>query len=162
MPTKLIRFFTWSSALLLFITGIAKIVSATGSARLLQYSDSILHMPFREIFWAVGAVEVGVALIMFFSNSFLLKYLILSWLSTNFLIYHIGLAWSGGWQKTCPCLGNLTEALHISPHIADSALKIIVTYLLVGSYSTLFWIWRQKRKAACSGPSLETSVRSAA
>lgn len=27
-------------------------------------------------------------------------------------------------------------------------MKIILAYLLIGSYATLFWLWRQKRKEA--------------
>jgi hypothetical protein len=49
---------------------------------------------------------------------------------------------------TCPCLGNLTDALHITPQTADTAMKIILTYLLIGSYASLFWLWRQRNKPA--------------
>jgi hypothetical protein len=42
-------------------------------------------------------------------------------------------------------MGNLTDALHIPPQTADTAMKIILAYLLLGSYGTLFWLWRQKR-----------------
>jgi hypothetical protein len=44
-------------------------------------------------------------------------------------------------------LGNLTDALHISPQTGDIAMKIILAYLLIGSYATLFWLWRQRGKA---------------
>jgi len=43
-------------------------------------------------------------------------------------------------------MGNLTDALHIPPQIADTAMKIILAYLLIGSYASLFWLWRQHRK----------------
>jgi len=26
-------------------------------------------------------------------------------------------------------------------------MKIILAYLLIGSYATLFWLWRQRKKA---------------
>jgi cbb3-type cytochrome oxidase subunit 3 len=45
-------------------------------------------------------------------------------------------------------LGNLTDALHIPPQAADTAMKIILAYLLIGSYATLFWLWRQRGKNA--------------
>jgi hypothetical protein len=46
------------------------------------------------------------------------------------------------------CLGNLTYALNISPQKADTAMKIILAYLLIGSYASLSWLWRQRRKAS--------------
>jgi hypothetical protein len=42
----------------------------------------------------------------------------------------------------------LTDALHIKPETADTAMKIILAYLLIGSYGSLFWLWRQRRRAA--------------
>jgi hypothetical protein len=53
-----------------------------------------------------------------------------------------------GYHKPCSCLGNLTDALHIPPPMADTAMKIILAYLLIGSYATLFWLWRQRKKSA--------------
>ena len=71
------------------------------------------------------------------------------WLATSFLVYRIGLVWVG-YKKPCPCLGNLTDALHIPPQTADTAMKIILAYLLIGSYATLFWLWRQRKKTVSS------------
>jgi hypothetical protein len=81
----------------------------------------------------------------------------LAWLSTSFLIYRFGLVWAG-YHKPCPCLGNLTDALHIPPQTADTAMKIILAYLLIGSYATLFWLWRQKWKTPRLTPPAETTV----
>jgi len=30
------------------------------------------------------------------------------------------------------------------------AMKIILAYLLIGSYATLFWLWRQRKKSVSS------------
>jgi cbb3-type cytochrome oxidase subunit 3 len=30
--------------------------------------------------------------------------------------------------------------------VADTAMKIILAYLLIGSYAALFWLWKEKRK----------------
>jgi hypothetical protein len=57
-----------------------------------------------------------------------------------------------GWHKPCSCLGNLTDALHIPPQTADTAMKIILAYLLIGSYGNLFWLWRQCKKSAAVSP----------
>jgi len=45
---------------------------------------------------------------------------------------------------------NLTDALHIPPQTAEMAMKIILAYLLIGSYATLFWLWRQRKKSVSS------------
>jgi len=29
-------------------------------------------------------------------------------------------------------------------------MKIILAYLFIGSYATLFWLWRQRKKAGAS------------
>src|ERR1022692_729687 len=46
--------------------------------------------------------------------------------------------------KLCACLGNLTDALHISPQTAETAMKIILGYLPLGSYCRLFWPYRRR------------------
>ena len=138
-----------SSGALLFITAIAKLVSAGGNARILQMADPILSIPFRHVFWIVGALELIVAFICFFSKRLGLQAGFVAWLATCFLSYRLGLLWVG-YHKPCSCLGNLTDALHIPPQIADDAMKIILAYLLIGSYGTLFWLWRQRKKAISS------------
>jgi cbb3-type cytochrome oxidase subunit 3 len=41
----------------------------------------------------------------------------------------------------------MTSELHISSAFADTIMKIILAYLLIGSYAALFWLfWRQRRK----------------
>ncbi len=145
MQTKAIRLFIYSSAVLLLATAIAKLVSANGNARLLEYTDSILGIPFRDMFRIVGVIEFVIALICLFSKNIKVRVGLIAWLATGFLIYHIGLIWVG-WHKPCPCLGNLTDALHISPQTADTAMKIILAYLLIGSYASLFWLWRQRKR----------------
>jgi hypothetical protein len=44
-------------------------------------------------------------------------------------------------------MGSLTDTLHISPVVADNIMKVVLAYLLIGSYVTLFWLWRQHGKA---------------
>jgi hypothetical protein len=100
---------------------------------------------------AVGVMELVVAMLCFFSRSIQLAVSCVAWLATNFLLYRFGFAWMG-YHKPCSCLGNLTDALHIPPQTADTAMKIILAYLLIGSYATLFWLWRQRRVKPLSPP----------
>ena len=108
----------------------------------------------------LGMAEIAIALLCFFGKSQKLALGLVAWLATNFVVYRLGLMWIG-YHKPCSCLGNLTDALHISPNIADTAMKIILGYLLLGSYATLFWLWRQKRIASLAPPSPEKAIGSA-
>jgi hypothetical protein len=58
-------------------------------------------------------------------------------------MYRLGLWWMD-WKKPCSCLGNLTDALHISPQTADNITKVLLAYLLIGSYGLLLWQWKQR------------------
>jgi hypothetical protein len=147
----MMRNFIRSVGILLFITAIAKFVSGAGSARVLQTTDPLLSISFQYVFWLVGAVELIVALICLFGKKLGLQAAFVAWLATSFLLYRIGLVWVG-YHKSCSCLGNLTDSLHIPPQTADTAMKIILVYLLIGSFVTLFWLWRQRKKKAAPAP----------
>jgi len=56
-----------------------------------------------------------------------------------------------GWHRPCGCLGNLTDLdlLGISPHTADTIMKLVLAYLLVGSY---WLLWRSRRRSCLAAP----------
>ncbi len=145
MKSKLVFYFVRSVGVLLLATAIAKIVSACGSAHILQASDPILSISFRDEFWIFGVIELIVAAVCFSRDRVELQAMLVAFLATNFAAYRIGLLWIG-YRKYCSCMGNLTDALHIPPQTADLAMKIILAYLLIGSYASLFWLWRQRKK----------------
>jgi hypothetical protein len=155
MRIKITYIFIISAGALLLTTAIAKLISALGSAHILQNYDPILAISFRNDFWIVGSVELFVALVCLSGNRFgdriTLQVGLVAWLSTNFILYRLGL-WLVGWYRPCSCFGNLTDNLHIPPQTADTAMKIILAYLLIGSYASLFWLWRQRRKAVLLAP----------
>ena len=139
----LIRFFVLISGGLLCGTAIAKFLSANGSARILQSDDPIFSLSFHDIFLIAGVVELVVGSICLFSRNTKLCLGLIAWLATNFTFYHMGLLLVD-YTRPCHCLGNLTDALHLSPYVADVVTKAILAYLLVGSYGSLFWLWRKK------------------
>jgi hypothetical protein len=71
--------------------------------------------------------------------------ILIAFISTNILVYRIGL-WLADWRRPCRCLGDLTEALHISPEAASLALKVALAYLIIGGYFTLLASWIVNRK----------------
>lgn len=143
--TKLLRFFLLSAAILLFCTALAKIISSFGSDRVLETQETIFAITYRNIFRLFGTLELGVAIYCLFSKRIVVKAGLLAWLATGFAVYRASMSWVG-YIKPCPCLGSLTKELHVSPQVADSAMKAVLVYLLIGSYASLLWLWMQSRQ----------------
>jgi len=136
--------FILSAGAILAITGIAKVWTALAGTKVLAVVDPIVGIQFRHLMIGTGAMELAVALLCLFSKRTGLAGLLVGWLSTTFLVYRLGLWWLD-LKAPCSCLGSLTGALHIQPHTADNIMKIVLAYLLIGSYGLIFWHWRQKR-----------------
>jgi len=136
------RCFLLSAGSVLATTGIAKIWSGLGNSKFLAVIDPIFGIKFGQLMLVVGAAEIVIALVCFFSKRQTLALASVAWLSTNFVVYRLGLWWMD-WHRPCSCLGNLTDALHISPQVADNIMKALLAYLLTGSYGLLAWAWRK-------------------
>jgi hypothetical protein len=147
MPDKLKQFYLRSVGVALAVTAVAKLVAAAGSSRYLELPDPILVLKFRDVLLVAGLVEITVVWFCLFGTRIGTRCSLVAWLSTSFILYRIGLSRSG-WHKPCACLGNLTDALHVSPGAADIAMKIVLGYMFAGSYAILFLTWLQKRKAS--------------
>ena len=141
---RIYRVFFYSAAVLLSLTAAAKLISSTGHGKILLQVDPLTGFQFKNLFRIVAGIESVVVLVCIFSKRTWLPAGLVAWLATSFLVYRIGLV-AVGWQRPCSCMGNLTDALHIPPQTADTAMKIILAYLLIGSYTTLFWLWRQRK-----------------
>ena len=150
------HWFISTAAAILLVAGISKIVSGLGHASILERIDPLFHLQFRFLMLGVGTLELIVVVFCIIGCDQMRKIIVLTWLTTTLLIYRIGLWWVG-WHRPCSCLGNLTDALHVRPQTADTVMKIILGYLLIGSYASLFWLWRLKRTAVSAtvlaGPS---------
>lgn len=140
------NWFNLSAGVILLVTAAAKILGSLGHAEILRRVDPIFEMEFGRLMLIAGIVELLVACICFFSRRRIVGHVATAWLATCLLIYRAGLWWIG-WRRPCHCLGDFTDALHIPPQTADTAMKFILAYLLLGSYASLFWLWRQNRKA---------------
>jgi hypothetical protein len=151
MRNPSIEFFLKSAGVLLLATALAKLISAAGSARLLQIPDPVLNVPFRVLFCVVAGLEIVSAIWCFLDQNVKFRAGLVAWLGTCFVFYRVGLGWVGS-QKHCPCLGTLTDSLHIPPETADFGLKVILGYLLIGSYASLLWLWKQNRAPLSDQP----------
>ena len=138
--------FVLSAGAILAITGIAKVWSGLGNSKFLAVIDPIIGIKFGQLMLAVGVAEIVIALVCFFSKRQTLALGLVGWISTSFVVYRLGLWWID-WHRPCSCLGNLTDAIHISPQVADNIMKVLLAYLLIGSYLLLIWQWKSKQLA---------------
>lgn len=136
--------FIRSAGVVLATTGLAKAFSAIGMARALDTADPLIGIPFRQLLLLVGLAELLITFFCLFTDKQRLSLLAVAWISTNFLVYRLGL-WFIGWHHPCACMGSLAGVLHLSDQAADNIMKGVLAYLLVGSYAILFSQWRQRR-----------------
>jgi hypothetical protein len=146
MPLKriLMDMFLKGTGGALALTGLAKTLSAIGSARALDTADPLIGLSFRQVLLLVGLAELLIAFFCLFTNRRALSLWLVAWLSSGFLVYRLGL-WFIGWHHPCACMGDLAGVLHLSDHAADNVMKGVLAYLLIGSYAILLWEWRRGR-----------------
>ena len=130
------RWFIIIGAIILVFTGTAKIVSSFGTAKLLQSPDPVFALSFKKVFIVVGSIEIVVAFTCLITKNITMRLALLAWLASLFAFYRIGV-WMTGYNRPCSCLGNLTDALHIRPEIASTAMMFVLLYLIGGSYGFL-------------------------
>jgi len=128
------RAFYISSGILLSLLSMAKVVSATGDAKVLSTIDPIFFMSFRTLFCVIAVFEIAVAILCFRPSTGVLRPLAICWLSTSIVFYRLGLI-AVGYHKPCGCLGGFTDALRLSPEQADIIAKCVLVYLLIGGYT---------------------------
>jgi len=130
------RLFILSAGVLLFSTGVAKIVSALGKTAVLGKPDPIFGIHFNYLLLSVGLIELVIAVLCLTCANRNLALGLVAALSMNFMAYRLGL-WLTHWAGYCPCLGTLTQAIHLSPNRANLLTRLILIYLTLGSFSFL-------------------------
>jgi hypothetical protein len=139
-----LNWFAMSAASILLITGLAKIVSGLGSAKILTYHDPLLLMSFRQLLLLAGIVELTISIVCVFEKKPKVSIMLLLWISLVFCSYRVGLYWIG-YHRPCPCMGNLTDDLHLSPQIANLIMTGVLAYLLSGSLAASAYLWTKQR-----------------
>ena len=85
---------TWfivSAAVVLAVTGAAKVWTAFAPTKVLAVADPITGVSFGHLMLAVGVLELVIASICLFAKSQTLKLGLIAWLATNFVVYRLGL-----------------------------------------------------------------------
>lgn len=126
------EWFFLSSAYLLLITGVAKVVSAFGKVAILSFRNPILLLTHREVFLIVGSLEILIAGYLLFGSNSLLKTLTISTAGWSFLLYRFALLHPDT-GSPCPCLGTLHEILPVSQDVINTLLFLIAIYMFAGA-----------------------------
>lgn len=124
---------------ILIITGIAKLYSAGHSEAVYKEMEPLFGVSFRLLFLATGTIELSAGFFCVICRRLTPRVAIVGALGSAFAIYRTGL-WLIQYKKPCSCLGELTDALGLSPRIADGILISIVALMLaiglIGFYLT--------------------------
>jgi hypothetical protein len=156
MSRRLQSPFLHSAAVILFLTGMAKLFSVLGTAAALEEPDALLGLSHRHIFILLGGLELALSAFLLMGRSPQVKLALVAWLATNFLVYRLGL-WSMGAPNLCNCLGNLNDYLPVSPRTLNAAAFAALGWLLAGSYTFLIAAWRNRPVEVCPEPLPEGS-----
>lgn len=137
-------YFLWSSALLLLVTGVAKLYSLTGTSRFLAATDPVFHLSNREVMLLVGLLELVVAIYLVLGRDTIRRAAVLLWLGANFLGYRA--AGEFLQAKLCPCLGTISSHVPLTQAQLDRILGLMVAYFLAGSTWILYKTLRSRAK----------------
>jgi len=142
-----VRGYIISVGFIFALTALAKLVSATGNARILDLGDPLLGPENRLVLTGVGTLEAGVAIFLFIGRTRWLQLSLTAWMASNFLVYRLALWWTDA-PKPCGCLGTVTDALPLSPRMVDYGMKGILAYLFIGSI--FFLSLQMSRSSECA------------
>jgi hypothetical protein len=127
-----LRWFILSAGWILLVTGLAKIVSVFGHAKILDIDDPILGISFRNLMLLAGGIELAISGLFLLTSKYRLNLTAVTWIATVFLSYRFGLSCIQ-WHRPCPCLGNLTDLIHIPPGLENLLMTLVAVYLFTGS-----------------------------
>jgi hypothetical protein len=126
------KWFQISVMILLAITAGSKLWSATGSAKILNYQNELFLIPNRYVMLSSACVEILIVACLATIRSLATKLYLCAVLATAFCLYKL-IMHSIGSRAPCPCLGTLTDRLHLQPETVAVFLNGFVLYMLFGS-----------------------------
>ena len=124
----------WLAAGLLFLFGGAKLLSVFGIAAILLAPEPIFNIRYKYFLFTSGLLEWGLALVILrFRRSHPNDcFLALIAFCTSAWLYRYAL-YQSNHRGPCPCLGTLTQAINISPGLANQLSIAVLILLSVGS-----------------------------
>jgi len=132
----------------LLALALERFMVALSPARFLGLPDPVLGIPLRLVALAVGGLESLVAWVCLFGQRPGVKTALIAWLTSNFLIYQIGVI-SCGCQQRWTGPGALTDPLHLRFGPASFGHGFVLPgFLLVASTVLLLLPWLAKAARA--------------
>jgi hypothetical protein len=131
------RIFFISVVVILTVTGILKTISAFSGVKFLALRDQVFtFLTIQQLLIAIAILELSIVLLLLIAKSDILKLYVIAWFSSCLIIYRVGLAWIKP-NMPCPCLGRVTDWLHIRYEVVNCVLEIICFYLFCCSCGLL-------------------------
>jgi hypothetical protein len=137
-----------STAYILLVAGMAKLLAFRSPAHFLETSDPVLGVKVRTLLLALAICELSLAAFLILSKQTSLKLLLTAYCGANFLAYHGALIWMKAPQP-CSCLGNFTEWVPLSPRTMSLVLLGCCLFMFTGA--TLLLILRRIATSSTGG-----------
>lgn len=136
------KIFIFGAAIILFVTGVAKLLSAFFSNELLLNQDHVLFpMTNKSVYLWAGICEcVGTAYLLM-EKSKAPRFFFLTSLGTLFGAYRVGLFWIG--EKSCGCLGSMADWMNLPDWAVNASMNFAVAYLTLGG---AYFLLKEKYK----------------
>jgi DNA-directed RNA polymerase subunit RPC12/RpoP len=131
---KWIRYFILSAGAILLAAALSRFLIAAGNAQIMALPDPMLGIPLRYAVVAVGAFELGVALVCLCGKRVGFQIGWLAWLATNYIVFWIGLLLMHI-HPQATCIGGLTDLLLVHHGTTGYALQFLPFGLALGSYA---------------------------
>ena len=153
-----ILLFVFLTGVLLLAAALVQFMIAAGDSQVLTLPDAVLGIQLRFAVILVGAVELTVGLFCVFGKSVDSRVVLITWLLTNWAVYHIALTYMGI-NSRYSCVGLVTDPLRISVVYWYQVQAVLPIALLFGTYVALSLSWINQRgqrslgyiKVACLG-----------
>ena len=149
MNTKLAQWFSFSSAVLLFVTASFILLSTFTRTVLLDVPDGLFAISSRKMFYTVAGIELALSAFLLVMRDPKTKLVLIAFVSCNLMIYHAGLAFANE-ANLFVCLGTLTQWVPVSPRILSGVMHGFHGSLFLGSCAFLVADWLALRKPAAT------------
>jgi hypothetical protein len=134
--------FIFGAAMILCVTGIAKLLSAFFANEILLNQDHVLFpMTNKSVYFWVGICEFIGTVYLLNEKSMAPRFFFLVSLGTLFGAYRAGLFWIG--EKSCGCLGSMADWMSLPEWAVNASMNLAVAYLTLGG---AYFLLKEKYK----------------